>query len=56
MKIQLIGIVAIGLFTFLVSYAIWTALRYSVGIRLKRHHEHTGGDIAEVGMRAYNFS
>ena len=51
---QLVGVVAIGAFTFLVSYLVWTILRRTIGIRLKRHHEHTGGDMAEVGMRAYN--
>ena len=50
---QLIGVIAIGI-TFVTSLLLWQFLRRTIGIRLKRHHEHTGGDIAEVGMRAYN--
>lgn len=56
LTVQIIGVAAIGLFTFLVSYVIWFAMRRSIGIRLKRHHEQEGGDLAEVGMRAYNLS
>lgn len=53
---QLVGIVSIGAFVFAASYLIWFALRRSTGIRLKRHHEHEGGDLTEMGMRAYNLS
>ena len=53
---QLVGVVGIGVFTFSCSYVVWTILRRVIGIRLKRHHEHAGGDISEIGMRAYNIS
>lgn len=52
--VQLAGVCAIGVFTFVVSYLLWAVMRRSVGIRLKRQHEYTGGDMIEVGMRAYN--
>ena len=29
-------------------------MRFTTGIRLRSHHEHEGGDLTEVGMRAYN--
>ena len=45
---------AIGTFTFAVAFITWFVMRRTSGIRLKRHHEHTGGDLVEVGMRAYN--
>jgi len=51
---QLVGILAIGAFTFATSYLLWLILRQSVGIRLKNHHEDEGGDLVELGMRAYN--
>ena len=53
---QLLGAASIGAFTFCVSYIVWLVLRRSIGIRLKRHHEHEGGDLAEIGMRAYNLN
>ena len=52
--VQVAGVCAVGAFTFFASLIVWTVMRRTVGIRLKRHHEHTGGDLAEVGMRAYN--
>ena len=52
---QLTGIACIGVFTFGCSYVIWKVLRRLIGIRLKRHHEYAGGDMTEIGMRAYNF-
>ena len=53
-QIQLIGIGAIGAFAFGLSYLLWTAMRFTTGIRLRSHHENEGGDLAEIGMRAYN--
>lgn len=53
---QLGGIVAIGLFTFTLSYSLWLVLRYVTGIRLHPQHETEGGDMSEIGMRAYNIS
>jgi Amt family ammonium transporter len=49
-----VGILSIGAFVFAASYLVWLGLRRSVGIRLKRNHEHDGGDLVEIGMRAYN--
>jgi len=53
---QLAGIASIGAFTFIFSCLIWFVMRRTFGIRLKRHHEHEGGDLSEVGMRAYNLT
>jgi Amt family ammonium transporter len=52
--VQLAGVAGIGAFVFTSSLIIWTVLRRLLGIRLKRHHENAGGDMVEVGMRAYN--
>jgi Amt family ammonium transporter len=54
LSVQLTGIAAIGAVVFTVSYALWYIMRRTIGIRLKRHHESAGGDMVEVGMRAYN--
>jgi Amt family ammonium transporter len=53
---QISGIVAIGMFTFTSSYVLWRLLRRLTGIRLHPQHEADGGDISEIGMRAYNIS
>lgn len=52
--VQLAGAAGIGAFVFAMSIIIWAGLRRIIGIRLKRHHENAGGDIVEVGMRAYD--
>ena len=51
---QLAGIIAIGAFTFAASFLLWFVMRRLFGIRLKRQHEFDGGDMTEIGMRAYN--
>jgi Amt family ammonium transporter len=51
---QLTGVLAIGAFISALSFLLWLLLRRSNGIRLKIHHEHAGGDLVEIGMRAYN--
>jgi ammonia channel protein AmtB len=54
--IQIFGVLAVGVFVATTTFAVWFALRATVGIRLRRHQELAGGDLTEVGMRAYNFS
>ncbi len=50
---QLTGILACGLFAFVLSLLIWTALKYSVGIRASAEEELRGLDQAELGQEAY---
>ncbi|MEZ5669999.1 MAG: ammonium transporter [Alphaproteobacteria bacterium] len=50
---QLLGIVAIGAFTFIVSLVLWTILKVTVGIRVSEEDEVLGLDKAEMGMEAY---
>ncbi|SNT72954.1 ammonium transporter [Paracoccus seriniphilus] len=50
---QAIGVIAIGAFVFIVSFAIWTILKVTMGIRVDRESEITGLDISEMGMEAY---
>jgi Amt family ammonium transporter len=53
---QVSGIVSIGLYVLLSSYVVWALLRTLHGIRLDPEHESSGGDLAEIGIRAYNFT
>jgi Amt family ammonium transporter len=50
---QAIGIVAIGLFTFLASLIVWAAIKATVGMRIAEEAEEAGIDQAELGMEAY---
>ena len=50
---QLIGIVAIGAFVFVVSFIVWTILKVTMGVRVDEEDEVLGLDRAELGMEAY---
>jgi len=50
---QLIGIVAVGLFVFPLSFAFFYLLKMTIGIRVSPKEELEGLDIAEHGMKAY---
>ncbi len=52
-KAQLIGVVAIGLFTIVTSTVVWITLKHTIGIRVSAEDEHIGLDQAEVGIAAY---
>ncbi|WP_316015048.1 ammonium transporter [Roseobacter sp. HKCCA0434] len=50
---QIIGIVAIGAFVFVVSYIVWLILNVTMGIRVTEEEEVAGLDVSELGMEAY---
>ncbi|MEO0831806.1 MAG: ammonium transporter, partial [Pseudomonadota bacterium] len=50
---QLTGIIAIGLFVFVMSMLVWTVLKYTIGIRVSQEDEMQGLDWTELGMEAY---
>jgi ammonium transporter, Amt family len=50
---QIVGIAAVGAFTFGVSYVVWTVLKAVLGIRVDEEAEITGLDVSELGMEAY---
>ncbi len=52
--IQLTGVIAVGAFVFSASFGIWLLMRVTIGIRLRSFAEDKGGDISEMGVRAYN--
>ena len=50
---QLLGIVAVGAFTFVASSVVWLVLKKTVGIRVSAEEEIAGLDIGEHGNHAY---
>ena len=50
---QITGIIAYGVFTFVVSYIVWTILKGVMGIRVSEEAEIQGLDTSELGMEAY---
>ena len=51
--VQLLGVVAIGIFVFAVSLICWVALKYTLGIRASEEDERAGLDKTELGLEAY---
>ena len=51
---QFIGVVAIGLFTVIVTSVLWVILKSLIGIRVSSEEELKGLDIGEHGMEAYS--
>ena len=52
--IQMLGIVVVGAFVGVISFALWAVMRTTIGIRLRWSAENIGGDLAELGVRAYH--
>lgn len=50
---QLLGILAVGTFTFVTSGLLWIVLKKTIGIRVTREEEIAGLDVGEHGNRAY---
>jgi len=50
---QLIGVVAVGAFVFIVSYIVWTIIKAIMGVRVSEAEELEGLDVGEHGMEAY---
>ncbi len=50
---QLIGVLSINIFVFVVSYIIWSIMKATFGIRLSKEAETKGTDVTETGVIAY---
>jgi ammonium transporter, Amt family len=50
---QVVGIVVVAAFAFLVSYATFYAIRKTYGLRVSAQEENAGLDISEHGMYGY---
>jgi len=51
---QLIGTISVCAFSFVLSYAMFTALKATVGLRISKAAEKQGTDKAEIGVTAYS--
>ena len=52
-SVQAIGVVSVGIFVVLSSGIIWSALKFTIGLRVPEDEELAGLDKSELGMEAY---
>ena len=50
---QLLGVVSINAFVFVVSLIVWSIMKATMGIRLSKEAEMKGTDVSETGVIAY---
>ena len=50
---QLLGVLAVNIFVFIVAYIIWTIMKSTIGLRLSKEGETKGTDVTETGVIAY---
>jgi len=51
--IQVIGVVAVGLWTVVTSAILFGAIRATIGLRVSEAEEESGLDVGEHGIEAY---
>ena len=50
---QLLGVVSINAFVFVVAFIVWSIMKATMGIRLSKEAEMKGTDVSETGVIAY---
>jgi Amt family ammonium transporter len=50
---QLLGLLSIFTWVFLTSLLVWSAIRFTAGLRVDEAHEYEGVDLSECGLEAY---
>ena len=50
---QFTGVLAVCVFSFVLSYIVFRALKETIGLRISAQAEKLGTDVAEVGVKAY---
>ena len=50
---QAAGVVAVGVFTFIVAFAVWYVIKIVMGLRVSVEEEIAGLDLGEHGTKAY---
>ena len=50
---QFTGVLAVCVFSFVLSYILFRVLKASIGLRISAQAEKLGTDVAEVGVKAY---
>ena len=51
--VQLVGILAVGVFVFTTSLILWKVLAMTMSVRVSAQVERLGQDVGELGMEAY---
>ena len=51
--VQLLGVVSVGIFVFVVSFAVWKILDRAMGLRVEPDIERLGQDAGELGIESY---
>ena len=51
--VQIVGILAVGVFVFVVSAVLWLILDKTMKVRVSSRVEELGQDVAELGIEAY---
>ncbi len=54
LSVQALGITAVSLWAFGTTFAVFTVLKKTIGIRVSAHEELEGMDLVEHGIPAYN--
>ena len=50
---QLIGVISVNIFVFVVAYIVFSAIKATIGLRLSKEGETKGTDVTETGVIAY---
>ena len=50
---QLIGVLSINVFVFVIAFIVWNVMKSTIGIRLSKEAETKGTDVTETGVIAY---
>ncbi len=50
---QLIGVLSVNIFVFVVAYIIFRSIKATIGLRLSKEGESKGTDVTETGVIAY---
>jgi Amt family ammonium transporter len=50
---QLLGVISINAFVFVVAFIVWALMKNTMGIRLSKEAEIKGTDVSETGVIAY---
>ena len=50
---QFTGVLAVCVFSFILSYIVFRVLKETIGLRISAQAEKLGTDVAEVGVKAY---
>ena len=51
--VQFVGILVVGVFTFVVSWIAWYAIHLILGLRISAETEELGQDMTELGIETY---